>query len=211
MHQTSALTMSSVPMVLREPPATSFRSPHCDTAQLPASTAPTPPTQGFPGPHSGDRGHCPSGNPPWGTCELSSPEISVARSEQRQCPGVECAPGTWPQALGETRAAASRNPRRPSVPLPGALTLPRGAGATQWAPREERQHFWSPGQSVSSVHGEAGASGPTAGQAPGLEANSLDRFRAGGKAIGSQWCRQQALHRAFPTLDATHGSQGHVV
>lgn len=57
--------------------------------------------------------------------------------------------------------------------------LPWGAGAAQRWPHEKEQHFWSPGQSASRVHGEVDASCPSFGQTPGLDANSPDRFRAG--------------------------------
>lgn len=97
---------------------------------------------------------------------------------QRHRPGARGAHGHG-RRLSVRWSCCFWKPPAPPFPHTRASTLPRGAGATQWWPRDEGQHFRSPGQSVSSTHGEAGASGPTTGQTPGLEANSLDRFRAG--------------------------------
>lgn len=55
-----------------------------------------------------------------------------------------------------------------------------GAGATQRRAPDQEQHFRSPEQSVSKLHGELDNSGSAVGQTPGLDANSPDRFRAGG-------------------------------
>ena len=78
------------------------------------------------------------------------------------------------------------------------LALPPGVGAVQTRPPDMGQHFRSPGQSTSRVHGEVDASGPTTGQIPGLDANSEDRFRAGGASDQSSGrCWQQSLFFFF--------------
>ena len=78
------------------------------------------------------------------------------------------------------------------------LALPPGVGAVQTRPPDMGQHFQSPGQSTSRVHGEVDASGPTTGQIPGLDANSEDRFRAGGASDQSSGrCWQQSLFFFF--------------
>lgn len=80
--------------------------------------------------------------------------------------------------------------------------LPEGAGDTQRWPPDQEQHFWSPGQSVSRLHGGLDGSGCALGQTPGLDANSLDRFRAGeGYKLTILTLTRHSWQSALPTGD----------
>lgn len=62
--------------------------------------------------------------------------------------------------------------------------IPSGTGSKQTVWFDVSQHFLSSGQSISNVHGTwFNDSTSVAGHIPGLEANSLDLFRAAGQNI----------------------------
>ena len=168
---------------LHLPPLTQFSS-----QRAPAGAPRTSP--GFPSPRLGKLGSFP------------------ALPEHLPCPGAQRAGPAQEGRCWILMSEVSPPPRAGPGPAPlsfpreacsaQVLALPPGVGAVQTRAPDTGQHFRSPGQSTSRVHGEVDTSGPTTGQIPGLDANSEDRFRAGGASDQSSGrCWQQSLFFFF--------------